>query len=199
MDKPAPTDACPPAGLVVPPVRGLPRNTRLTPRYAHCVVIVLTGAAGSGKTTIGRALSAGLGWRFIDGDDYHAPAAIAKMRAGRPLTDAERAPWLAALHREIAAAIDRRAPLVVACSALRERYRRTLRGDLRPVRFVFLEADEATLQQRLEQRTAHFAGPSLVASQLATLEPPESGDVLAIDATCPPPQIVERIRYAFGL
>ena len=148
-----------------------PRRGCLTlTRYPATVVVVVTGAAGSGKTTIGRALSDALGWRFIDGDDYHSPASIAKMRAGAGLTDADRAPWLASLHREIAAAIGRRAPLVVACSALRESYRRTLCGDVRTVRFVLLDADERTLRRRLEERTGHFAGPSLVATQLATLE-----------------------------
>jgi len=161
--------------------------------------VVVTGAAGSGKTTIGRALSDALGWPFIDGDDYHAPASIAKMRAGVALTDADRAPWLASLHREIGAAVGRRAPLAVACSALRESYRRTLRGDLQTVRFVLLDADEQTLRRRLEERTGHFAGPSLVPTQLATLQRPDGWDVLTVDATRPPAQIVERIRYEFGV
>jgi gluconokinase len=163
------------------------------------VIVVVTGAAGSGKTTIGRALSDTLGWRFIDGDDYHPPASIAKMRSGIPLTEADRAPWLASLRREMAAAIGRRAPLVVACSALRESYRRTLRGDLPTVRFVLLDADDGTLRRRLETRTGHFAGPSLVPTQLATLEPPAGWDVLIVDATRAPAQIVERIRYEFGV
>src|SRR5947208_10062384 len=108
------------------------------------------GVAGAGKTTIGRALADELGWRFIDGDDWHTPPAIAKMRRGIALTDADRAPWLEALHGFIAAALDRRAHLVLACSALHERYRVALRGALEPVRFVYLKADEATLRRRLE-------------------------------------------------
>jgi gluconokinase len=167
------------------------------PRYAARVVVVLIGAAGAGKTTVGRALADALGCRFADGDDYHSPASIAKMRAGVPLTDADRAPWLASLHRAIAAALERREPLVVACSALRESYRETLRGDLRMVRFVYLDADERTLRRRLEARPRHFAGPALLASQLAALERPS--DALTVDAACPPAQIVDRIRYEFGL
>jgi gluconokinase len=161
------------------------------------VVVVLIGAAGAGKTTVGRALAEAVGWRFVDGDDVHSAASIAKMAAGVPLTDADRTPWLAALHDIIAATLDRRDHLVLACSALREAYRTTLRGGLRTVRFVYLQADETTLRHRLEARTAHFAGPSLVASQLATLEPPD--DALTIDAACPVAQIVARIRYEFGL
>lgn len=161
------------------------------------MVIVVIGPAGAGKTTVGRALADALGCRFIDGDDFHRPASIAKMRAGVPLTDADRAPWLASLHAAAAAAIDRREPLVVACSALRESYRDALRGNLRTVRFVFLDADERTLRQRLEHRAAHFAGPSLLASQLGTLERPS--DALTVDAACPPPRIVDRICYEFGL
>jgi gluconokinase len=161
------------------------------------VVIVLIGAAGAGKTTTGRALADALGWRFVDGDDHHAPAAIAKMRAGVPLSDADRAPWLATLHGIIASAIDRRESLVVACSALRQRYRDALRGNLRSVRFVYLEAAAATLRRRLADRSPHFAGPELLDSQLAALEPPS--DALTIDAAVPTPQIVARIRYEFGV
>ena len=91
------------------------------------------------------------GWRFVDGDDHHAPAAIAKMRAGIALTDADRAPWLASLHAIAAAALDRREHVVIACSALKQRYRDVLRGTLRGVRFVYLKADEATLRRRLER------------------------------------------------
>src|SRR5689334_805704 len=99
------------------------------------------GVAASGKTFVGRALAAELRWPFADADDYHAPASVAKMRHGVPLTDADRAPWLAALRRLVERAIDRREPLVLACSALKEEYRRALAGGLRGVRFVHLTAD----------------------------------------------------------
>jgi gluconokinase len=161
------------------------------------VVVVVIGAAGAGKTTVGRELAHALGWRLIEGDDYHSPASVAKMRAGVALTDADRTPWLATLHRLIETAVSRREHLVVACSALRERYRAALRGDLRGVRFVYLRADESTLRRRLSERAGHFAGPALLDSQLATLEAP--ADALAVDATLSPRQIVDRIRYEFGL
>src|SRR5207248_2741570 len=120
-----------------------------------------------------------------------------KMRRGIALTDADRAPWLEALHGFIAAALDRRAHLVLACSALHERYRVALRGALEPVRFVYLKADEATLRRRLEDRAGHFAGPALLASQLAELEEP--ADAVVIDAAVPPEQILGTIRNEFGL
>jgi gluconokinase len=161
------------------------------------VVVVLFGAAGAGKTLVGRALADTLGWRFVDGDDLHSPAAIAKMRAGTALSDADRAPWLASLHQAIAIALGRREPLAVACSALKARYRERLRGDLPGVRFVYLKADETTLRHRLTERAGHFFGPALVPSQLAALEEPE--DELTIDATEPPERIVAAIRYEFGL
>jgi len=155
------------------------------------------GAAGAGKTTVGQALAAALGWCFVEGDDYHSVEAVAKMRGGQPLTDTDRRPWLAALHAVIEAAIARREPAVVTCSALHERYREVLRGTLRGVRFVYLKADAATLRDRLTTRTGHFAGPALVASQLAALEEPR--DALTIDATRPVDDIVNTVRYEFGL
>lgn len=165
--------------------------------YAGQVVVILMGVAGSGKTTIGSALAAATGWVFLDADDFHTAAAVAKMRDGVPLADADRATWLASLHDRIALALDRRQHAVLACSALKSRYRQTLRGSLRGVRFAYLRADAQTLARRLADRTGHFAGPSLLASQLADLEEPT--DELTIDATMPPQQIVDAIRRAFGI
>ncbi len=155
------------------------------------------GIAGSGKTTVGAALASETGWRFIDGDEFHAPAAVAKLRAGVPLTDADRAPWLALLHGLVASALDRRDHAVLACSALEETHRQTLRGNLRTVRFVYLRADAQTLAGRLAARGRHFAGPSLLTSQLADLEEPE--DAFVIDATGRAQQIVDTIRREFGI
>jgi gluconokinase len=161
------------------------------------VVVVLMGVAGSGKSFIGRMLATELGCRFVDADDYHSRGSIMKMRRGVPLEDADREPWLESLRRVVARAIDRREHLVVACSALRERYREVLSAGFRPVRFVHLVADEATLNRRLELRIDHFAGVALLGSQLATLEPPV--DALTVDATCAPDRIVTVIRREFGI
>jgi gluconokinase len=178
---------------------GDPDGTQRSPRdgYADQVVVILMGVAGSGKTTIGSALAKATGWRFIDADDFHSAAAVAKMHAGVPLTDEDRAAWLAVLHDRIARALDRREHAVLACSALKSRYRQTLQGSLRGVRFVYLAADAETLARRLAERSHHFAGPSLLASQLTALEAPT--DALALDATRPPEQIVEAIRREFGI
>jgi gluconokinase len=161
------------------------------------VVVILIGASGSGKTTVAEALARQTGWRFVEGDDYHSPAAIAKMRAGNPLNDSDRAPWLASLHAVAAAAVDRRDDIIIACSALKQRYRERLRGALRGIRFVYLKAEEQTLRRRLEERRHHFAGPALLASQLADLEEPT--DALTIDAASPPDDIAGAIRYELGL
>ncbi len=130
------------------------------------------GVSGSGKTTVGRIVAERLGWPFLEGDDYHPPANVAKMRAGVPLDDADRAPWLAALATEISAARRAGRSLVLACSALRRAYRDTLTaGRLDDVLLVFLTGDRALLDERVRARR-HFMPPDLLDSQLATLEPP---------------------------
>jgi gluconokinase len=162
------------------------------------MVVIVMGVTGAGKTTVGTALAAELMWRFVEGDLLHPPANVAKMRAGVALTDADRAPWLAAVHAIVSRATDRREHLVVACSALRERYREALRGNLRDVRFVLLKVPEDVAAARAAGRAGHFAGPELVPSQFAALEAP-STEALTVDATLPPDRIVAVIRAAFGL
>jgi gluconokinase len=161
------------------------------------MVIVLMGTAGAGKTTIGRALAAVLDWRFVEGDAYHTPANIERMRLGEALTDDDRASWLAILHQVIARAIDRRDPTIVACSALKERYRNQLAGGLKLVRFVHLTADPEVLRDRLMSREHHFAGPALLTSQLATLEKP--ADALTLDTSKDPAITIGRIRDELGI
>jgi gluconokinase len=168
-------------------------------QYADPVVIVLMGVAGSGKTTVGRALAAKLGWKFVDADDLHPAGNINKMRAGIALTDADRAPWLAAIHAVIALAIDRREHTVVACSALKAEYRDRMREGLRLVRFVYLKTPAAVLQHRLSERPSHFAGPSLLESQLLTLEEPSLDEALVVESTLPGEEILGAIRRDFGV
>lgn len=160
-------------------------------------IIVLMGVAGCGKTTVGRLLAAELGWGFRDADDFHPPANIAKMSRGQPLTDADRAPWLAALRRQIEDCLGRDSHAVVACSALKESYRRKLLVEPLRVKLVYLTGDPALLEQRLRQRRDHFMKPGMLASQFAALEPP--ADALTVDIAAEPAEIVRRIRAAFSL
>lgn len=157
------------------------------------------GPAGAGKTTVGTLLADSLGWEFLDADDFHSAANIDKMRRGVPLTDADRAPWLEAIRVRLGQALANRTNVVLACSALTERYRQALTPSdaARTLRFVYLHADEAVLRERLAHREGHYAGPALLQSQLETLEEPV--DALWVDASCPPEQIVARIRETLGL
>ena len=155
------------------------------------------GVAGSGKTTIGRLLATALGWSFRDADEFHPPANVAKMAAGRPLDDDDRAPWLAAIRAHLEACLARGENTVVTCSALKERYRHALIGDPATVKLVHLAGDPALLAARLSQRPDHFMKPAMLASQLAALEPP--AEALTVDIALPPGEIVARIRRAFYL
>jgi gluconokinase len=162
-------------------------------------IIVVMGPAGAGKTTIGVLLARSLGWIFLDADDFHSPENVALMRRGVALTDAERAPWLDSICRALEKAIATDEKIVLACSALKEQYRRALvpaHAD-EAVRFVYLRADERVLRERLAHREGHYAGPALLASQLQTLEEPS--DALWVDASQSPEAIVARIREALTL
>lgn len=153
--------------------------------------LVVMGVSGSGKTSVGSALAEALGWPFYDGDDYHPPANVEKMSRGVPLDDADRQPWLAALHRRIASSLAEGRSLVVACSALMARYRQTLRGDLGQVRFVYLEGDFDLIHARMEARSGHYMQPEMLRSQFRVLEPPE--DALTVSVRPPVAQIVKDI------
>lgn len=147
--------------------------------------VVLMGVSASGKTEIGRRLAAHLAVPFIDGDDLHPPANVAKMSAGIPLDDADRAPWLDTVAAALAEAPH---GVVVACSSLKASYRTHLRlGAQRPLRFVHLDVTEAELRRRIEARVGHFMPASLLTDQLATLEwPGAEPDVGVVAADCLP-------------
>lgn len=158
------------------------------------VVIVIMGVSGVGKTTIGTLLAARLGWGYAEGDSYHPPENVAKMRAGTPLNDADRGPWLAAIAADIDRWRTEGRGMVVACSALKRSYRETLAGGRPDVRVIRLSGDEALIRARLETRTDHYMPPSLLASQLATLEPPGDDEgAITVDVTWTPERCVQHI------
>ncbi len=161
------------------------------------LIIVLTGVAGSGKTTVGQLLAAALSWRFHDADEFHPRANIRKMEQGHPLTDADRRPWLDSLAGLIRSHSDRQEPAVVACSALKRKYRDRLAAAGPGLVFVHLRADPELVRQRLTARSGHFFDPALLASQFADLEEPAEG--LAVDISLSPAEIVALIRERLGL
>ena len=144
---------------------------------AKTSVIILSGVSGSGKSTIGAILAKALDWPYAEADEFHPPANIAKMSAGIPLTDADRAPWLATIANYIDDICEREAHAVVSCSALKHAYRDTLVGTRRDrVKIVLLDGDEATISARLSHRSGHFMPASLLHSQFATLERPTADE-----------------------
>ena len=156
------------------------------------MVIILMGVTSSGKTTVGRLLAAELGYHFYDADDFHPRANIDKMRRGIPLDDADRLPWLETLRDLVRRCLTENTDAVLACSALKEVYRRYLLVDSQ-VTLVYLKADQDLIRQRLQQRQGHFMNPALLESQFATLEEPKQG--LWIDAALEPAAIVSAIRH----
>lgn len=163
------------------------------------MVIILMGVAGSGKTTVAKQLAARLGWTFLEGDELHPAANLAKMTAGVPLGDEDRGPWLAALRRRIEASLAAGRDLVVTCSALKRDYRHTLRVDPAQVRFVYLRGDAALIDERLRLRQGHFMKAAMLASQMAALEEPSPDEALTVDAGLSPDTLVTQIATALGL
>jgi gluconokinase len=162
------------------------------------MVIIVMGVSGVGKTAVGKALAGALGWRFVEGDELHPAGNVAKMAAGVPLTDEDRAPWLERLRQLISEALERGEDVVMTCSALRRSYRERLTVDPARIRWVYLKAPREVLSRRIMERTGHFMPPSLLDSQLATLEAPE--DALEVDVgTGTLPESVIRIRAGLGL
>lgn len=161
------------------------------------VVVLLMGVAGSGKTTVGVQLAKELGWSFRDADDFHPPANVAKMSAGTPLTDADRAPWLAAIRKYIMDALARGESAVVTCSALKKAYRDAAIPDRARVKLVHLAGDFDVILRRMQARTDHFMKPQMLESQFATLEAPS--DALTVDITRTPAELVADIRRNLSL
>jgi len=154
------------------------------------VIIVVMGVTGSGKTTIGTLLAARLAWLFADADDFHSAANKEKMRKGIPLADADRLPWLAAMHEQIAKWIASKQNAVLACSALKRSYRQQLWNGPE-VKFVYLRGSYEFIAERLRARKGHFADEHILAGQFADLEEPS--DALVVDISASPDEIVAEI------
>jgi gluconokinase len=149
------------------------------------MIVIVMGVTGSGKTTIGRLLANRMGWHYAEGDDYHSEANKAKMHAGTPLTDEDRAPWLATLHQVLLEWYRNQESGVLTCSALKQSYRDLL-GEGLPhsaYRFVWLKVSREVIAARLSHRAGHYMNPALLDSQLATLEPPTDALVVSAEGT----------------
>lgn len=155
------------------------------------MIILLMGVSGAGKTTIGQLLASELGWEFLDADDYHSPKNVEKMRAGTPLTDADRGPWLKTLRALIGDRIAKKQNMILACSALKQAYRRTLQVTPE-VKIVYLKGTAEILGQRLSSRRGHYMTERMLDSQLKALEAPE--DALVVDVDRSPAEIAAEIR-----
>lgn len=157
---------------------------------------LIMGVSGSGKTKIGKALAERLGWDFLDADDFHPAANIAKMAAGIPLDDTDRAPWLAVLHDKLLSTLQAGRHPVLACSALKEIYRKQLLDGNDGVALVYLKGSYELIYKRLCERAGHYMKPEMLQSQFADLEEPTSALVAEIQH--PPEQIVREIMEYFS-
>ena len=163
-------------------------------------VVIVMGVSGSGKTTVAKGISTVMGWEFAEGDAFHSEANVAKMASGQPLTDEDRWPWLESIGDWISGKEAAGESAVVTCSALRRVYRDLLRRDRPHVRFLHLEAPSDLIQDRMEHRPGHYMPPSLLPSQLATLEPleeDEPGVAVTNDGTAA--QVLDRCLVSLGL
>jgi gluconokinase len=160
------------------------------------MIVLVMGVAGAGKTTVGTLLAKELGWTFADADSYHPPENVKKMASGKPLTDADRAPWLASLRKLIQTWISTNESAVLACSALKQTYRAQLQVS-REVHVVYLRGTLGLIHKRMLHRSGHYMDPNLLQSQFDTLEEPS--DAVVIDVSASPPNIVRQIRQRLAV
>jgi gluconokinase len=153
--------------------------------------VIVMGVSGSGKTSVGKSLAERLRWDFYDADDFHSPENVVKMARGIPLDDSDRTPWLAALHDLISSSLKAVRPGVLACSALKERYRQQLLNGNDDTQIVFLKGSYDLIWSRLSRRKGHYMKPHMLQSQFETLEEPTNR--LAIDVSMSVCDIVQEI------
>ena len=155
------------------------------------------GVTGCGKTTVGAQLAQECAWEFLDADDFHPQANVAKMQRGVALTDTDRWPWLERLNQLLRERECAGRSLVLACSALKQVYRERLAQDCKTLRYVLLEGDQALIRALLAARRGHYMNPALLDSQFAILERPE--DALVLDVAEDPVALARRIRAALAV
>lgn len=161
------------------------------------MIVIVMGVTGVGKTTVGRLLAERTGWIYYDADDFHTPANVEKMRAGTPLSDDDRWPWLDRLNQVLRKAESQGASAILACSALKERYRDRLEQGVPGVRWVYLSGSMELIASRLQARKAHYMNPALLESQFEALEPPRGA--LTIDVDGEPAALVQRVLNGLDL
>lgn len=161
------------------------------------MIVIVMGVTGVGKTTVGELLAARTGWSFYDADAYHSAANVEKMRSGIPLTDDDRWPWLDRLNALLREAEGKRESAILACSALKQRYRDRLQNGLTDVRWIYLSGSVELISSRLQARKGHYMNPKLLASQFEALEPPK--DAVRIDVDATPAELAERVAKRLEL
>jgi gluconokinase len=146
------------------------------------MIFIVMGVSGSGKSTVGKAVSKKFGWRFYEGDEYHPVENVEKMKNGFPLNDDDRLPWLISLRNIIEQAIEKKENIVISCSALKEAYRKILKVN-DEVRFIYLKGSYDLIRKRMEARENHFFKPDMLKSQFDTMEEPDDAVVIDISGS----------------
>ena len=163
------------------------------------MIVIIFGVSGAGKTTVGELLARELGWHFLEADDFHPEVNIEKMRSGHPLTDEDRAPWLERLRDQIKRSLTAGERTVLACSALKRKYRQRLRVD-DEVKLVFLRGSYALISEQLSHRRGHFFDPALLQIQFDDLEEPKPDEsALTIELGRTPQELVKEIKEKLHL
>jgi gluconokinase len=172
----------------------------INPPHSLSRAIIVMGVSGSGKSMLGGALASRLGWRFADADHFHPPENVEKMRQGHALNDADRAPWLARLNALLRHSVAKDQAIVLACSALKDRYRIALADKVPHLGFVHLHGSFELIAERMSKRKGHYMPTSLLKSQFEALEPPENVLVVPISNTIEMSvaQVLKQIEYSYS-
>ena len=160
------------------------------------MIFIVMGVSGSGKSTVGKAVSKELGWKFYEGDEYHPAENVQKMKTGIPLNDEDRLPWLLSLRKIIGDAIEKKENIIISCSALKKVYRNILQVNNQVV-FIYLKGNYDFIRERMEKRANHFFKPALLKSQFETLEEPEGAIEIdiSVSAESITKELVNRIKH----